>query len=149
MLPKVCIIGAGCSGFTTAKALADRGIPFDCFDMSDQIGGNWVFKNRNGRSACYQSLHIDTSKYRMQFEDLPLQPGCAVLIVNLINRDLNGKYGCVLGLDTSGRYQVSIRGVVAPVLIKRISLYTSGCAFVDTADYDDDYPLDDEYPPDP
>ena len=72
MLPKVCIIGAGCSGFTTAKALADRGIPFDCFDMSDQVGGNWVFKNRNGRSACYQSLHIDTSKYRMQFEDLPI-----------------------------------------------------------------------------
>ncbi|WP_012478223.1 flavin-containing monooxygenase [Comamonas thiooxydans] len=72
MLPKVCIIGAGCSGFTTAKALADRGIPFDCFDMSDQIGGNWVFKNKNGRSACYQSLHIDTSKYRMQFEDLPI-----------------------------------------------------------------------------
>lgn len=72
MLPKVCIIGAGCSGFTTAKALADRGIPFDCFEMSDQIGGNWVFKNKNGRSACYQSLHIDTSKYRMQFEDLPI-----------------------------------------------------------------------------
>ena len=72
MLPKVCIIGAGCSGFTTAKALADRGVPFDCFEMSDQIGGNWVFKNKNGRSACYQSLHIDTSKYRMQFEDLPI-----------------------------------------------------------------------------
>lgn len=72
MSPKVCIIGAGCSGFTTAKALADRGIAFDCFEMSDQIGGNWVFKNRNGRSACYQSLHIDTSKYRMQFEDLPI-----------------------------------------------------------------------------
>jgi cation diffusion facilitator CzcD-associated flavoprotein CzcO len=74
MLPRVCIIGAGCSGFTTAKAFADRGIPFDCFEMSDQIGGNWAFKNKNGRSACYQSLHIDTSKYRMQFEDLPI-PG--------------------------------------------------------------------------
>ena len=72
MSPRVCIIGAGCSGFTTAKALADRGIAFDCFEMSDQVGGNWAFKNRNGRSACYQSLHIDTSKYRMQFEDLPI-----------------------------------------------------------------------------
>ncbi len=69
---KVCIIGAGCSGFTTAKALADRGIAFDCFEMSDQVGGNWAFRNKNGRSACYQSLHIDTSKYRMQFEDLPI-----------------------------------------------------------------------------
>lgn len=72
MPPKVCIVGAGCSGFTTAKALADRNISFDCFEMSDQIGGNWVFRNPNGRSACYQSLHIDTSKYRMQFEDLPI-----------------------------------------------------------------------------
>lgn len=72
MLPRVCIVGAGCSGFTTAKAFADRSIPFDIFEMSDQIGGNWAFKNKNGRSACYQSLHIDTSKYRMQFQDLPI-----------------------------------------------------------------------------
>ena len=71
-LPRSCIIGAGCSGFATAKALKDRGLPFDCFDMSSVIGGNWVYKNPNGRSACYQSLHIDTSKHRMQFEDFPI-----------------------------------------------------------------------------
>jgi cation diffusion facilitator CzcD-associated flavoprotein CzcO len=69
---KYCIIGAGCSGFTTAKALQDRGIPFDCFEMSDRIGGNWAFKNPNGRSACYRSLHIDTSKTRLQFKDYPI-----------------------------------------------------------------------------
>jgi cation diffusion facilitator CzcD-associated flavoprotein CzcO len=40
-LPKVCIVGAGCSGFTTAKRLKDYGIPFDCYEMSDDIGGNW------------------------------------------------------------------------------------------------------------
>ena len=34
-LPKVCIIGAGCSGFTTAKRLKDYGIPFDVFEASD------------------------------------------------------------------------------------------------------------------
>ncbi|MEO0961285.1 MAG: NAD(P)-binding protein, partial [Pseudomonadota bacterium] len=55
-LPKCCIIGAGCSGFTTAKALQDRGIPFDCFEMSDVVGGNWAYKNKNGMSACYESL---------------------------------------------------------------------------------------------
>ncbi len=69
---RCCIVGAGCSGFTTAKALQDRGIDFDCFEMSDQIGGNWVYKNPNGMSACYQSLHIDTSKFRMAFEDYPI-----------------------------------------------------------------------------
>ena len=68
-LPKACIIGAGCSGFTTAKRLRDEGIAFDCFEMSDDIGGNWYYGNPNGHSACYKSLHIDTSKFRLAFED--------------------------------------------------------------------------------
>lgn len=72
--PRVCIIGAGCSGFTTAKRLADYGIPFDVFEASDNIGGNWYFKNPNGMSACYKSLHIDTSKWRLAFEDFPVPP---------------------------------------------------------------------------
>lgn len=70
--PRVCIIGAGCSGFTTAKRLKDYGIPFDVFEASDDIGGNWYFQNPNGMSACYKSLHIDTSKWRMAFEDFPV-----------------------------------------------------------------------------
>jgi cation diffusion facilitator CzcD-associated flavoprotein CzcO len=71
-LPQVCIIGAGCSGFTTAKRLRDYGIPYDCFEMSDDVGGNWYYKNPNGRSAAYESLHIDTSSTRLQFEDYPV-----------------------------------------------------------------------------
>lgn len=71
-MTKTAIIGAGCSGFTTAKRLADHGLDFDVFETSDDIGGNWYFNNPNGMSACYQSLHIDTSKYRLAFEDLPV-----------------------------------------------------------------------------
>jgi cation diffusion facilitator CzcD-associated flavoprotein CzcO len=74
-LPRVCIIGAGCSGFTTAKRLKDHGIPFDVYEASDDIGGNWYFNNPNGMSACYQSLHIDTSKWRLAFEDYPVPAG--------------------------------------------------------------------------
>jgi cation diffusion facilitator CzcD-associated flavoprotein CzcO len=70
--PKVCIIGAGPSGITTAKRLQDHGVPFDCFEASDEVGGNWYYKNPNGMSACYQSLHIDTSKWRLAFEDFPV-----------------------------------------------------------------------------
>ncbi|WP_020499891.1 flavin-containing monooxygenase [Sciscionella marina] len=73
--PAVCIIGAGCSGFTTAKRLHDFGIPFDCFEESDDVGGNWYFGNPNRRSACYESLHIDTSTSRLQFEDYPAGEG--------------------------------------------------------------------------
>ena len=67
--PRVCVVGAGPSGITTAKRLKEFGIPFDCFEASDEVGGNWYFKNPNGMSACYQSLHIDTSKWRLAFED--------------------------------------------------------------------------------
>ncbi|MEV6321303.1 NAD(P)-binding domain-containing protein [Nocardia sp. NPDC051787] len=70
-LPLVCVIGAGPSGITAAKRLQDHGIPFDCYEASDEVGGNWYFKNPNGMSACYQSLHIDTSKFRLAFEDYP------------------------------------------------------------------------------
>lgn len=69
--PRVCIIGAGCSGFTTAKRLQDHGIDFDCFEISDDVGGNWYYQNPNGMSSCYNSLHIDTSTTRLQFEEFP------------------------------------------------------------------------------
>ncbi|MEO0784630.1 MAG: NAD(P)-binding domain-containing protein [Pseudomonadota bacterium] len=72
MPEKVCIIGAGCSGFTMAKRLKDFGVVYDCFEMSDDIGGNWYYNNPNGASSCYQSLHIDTSKWRLAFEDFPV-----------------------------------------------------------------------------
>jgi cation diffusion facilitator CzcD-associated flavoprotein CzcO len=71
-LPTCCIIGAGICGLTTAKALLDRGVPFDWFELSDRIGGVWAFNNPNGRSAAYRSLHIDSSKSRISFEDFPV-----------------------------------------------------------------------------
>ncbi|WP_028478208.1 NAD(P)/FAD-dependent oxidoreductase [Nocardia sp. CNY236] len=71
-LPRVCVIGAGPSGITAAKRLLDHDIPFDCYEASDDVGGTWYFKNPNGMSACYQSLHIDTSKKRLELEDYPV-----------------------------------------------------------------------------
>ena len=71
-LPKACIIGAGPTGFSTAKRLKDYGVPYDCFELSDDIGGTWYYNNPNGLSACYESLHIDTSKWRLAFEDFPV-----------------------------------------------------------------------------
>ncbi|HEX4690748.1 MAG TPA: hypothetical protein VH276_08640, partial [Solirubrobacteraceae bacterium] len=48
------------------------GIPFDCIEKSDQVGGNWVFGNRNGMSSAYRSLHINTSRERMEYSDFPM-----------------------------------------------------------------------------
>ncbi len=69
---RACVIGAGSSGITAAKALADRDIPFDCFEASDKVGGNWVFGNRNGMSSSYSTLHINTSRERMEYADFPM-----------------------------------------------------------------------------
>src|SRR3954471_7364018 len=71
-LPRVCVIGAGSSGIAGAKALKERGIPFDCFELSDRVGGNWVFGNANGVSSAYRDLHINTSRERMEYTDFPM-----------------------------------------------------------------------------
>ncbi|MFJ3639355.1 flavin-containing monooxygenase [Streptomyces sp. NPDC090108] len=70
--PRVCVIGAGSSGIAAAKVLHERGFDFDCFELSDRVGGNWVFGNSNGVSSSYRSLHINTSRSRMQFSDFPM-----------------------------------------------------------------------------
>jgi dimethylaniline monooxygenase (N-oxide forming) len=71
-LARVCVIGAGSSGITAVKALHERGIPFDCFEKSDRVGGNWVFENANGMSAAYRDLFINTSRPRMEYSDFPM-----------------------------------------------------------------------------
>ncbi|CCK24831.1 hypothetical protein BN159_0452 [Streptomyces davaonensis JCM 4913] len=69
---RVCVIGAGSAGIATMKILVERGVDVDCYEMSDQVGGNWVWGNSNGVSAAYNSLHINTSRKRMEFSDFPM-----------------------------------------------------------------------------
>ncbi len=66
------MIGAGSSGIAALKALVERGIPVDCFEKSDRVGGNWVFGNANGMSSIYRSLHSNTSRDRMAYSDFPM-----------------------------------------------------------------------------
>lgn len=70
--PKVCVIGAGSTGITICKALKDADIPFDCYEKGSDLGGNWRFGNDNGMSNIYKSLHINTHRDRMQYEDYPM-----------------------------------------------------------------------------
>ena len=70
--PTAAVIGAGSSGIAAAKALRERGISVTVFETSDRVGGNWVFDNRNGMSAAYRGLHINTSRDRMEFSDYPM-----------------------------------------------------------------------------
>lgn len=69
---RVCVIGAGSSGIAACKVLQDHGIPFDCYEASDRVGGNWAYDNPNQMSSAYKSLFINTSRLRMQYSDYPM-----------------------------------------------------------------------------
>jgi len=69
---RVAIIGAGSSGIAACKVLKQHGVPFNCFEAGDRVGGNWVYGNSNGLSSAYQSLHINTSRPKMQYSDFPM-----------------------------------------------------------------------------
>jgi dimethylaniline monooxygenase (N-oxide forming) len=66
------VIGAGSSGMVALKALVDAGVSTVCFEKGDRVGGNWVFRNSNGMSASYRSLHINTSRERMEYSHFPM-----------------------------------------------------------------------------
>ena len=70
--PKTCVIGAGSSGIVAAKALADAGVPFDCFEASDRVGGLWAIGEGDRKTAAYRSLTINSSRDRMQYADFPM-----------------------------------------------------------------------------
>lgn len=70
--PRICVIGAGSAGIAAVKVLAERGLDVHCYELSDRVGGNWVWGNANGVSAAYKSLHINTSRQRMEFSDFPM-----------------------------------------------------------------------------
>ncbi len=69
---KVCVIGAGSSGIVAAKVIAEHGLDYEVFEKGSGIGGNWRFRNDNGMSASYASLHINTSKEKMAYSDYPM-----------------------------------------------------------------------------
>lgn len=66
----VCIVGAGPSGLTCAKNLADWGIPFQVFERQDDVGGNWYFGSPH--SSVYRSTHMISSKRMTEFTDYPM-----------------------------------------------------------------------------
>jgi len=66
------VIGAGSSGISSCQVLDARGIPFDCFEQGSEVGGNWRYRNDNGMSSAYRSLHINTSRDLMSFATYPM-----------------------------------------------------------------------------
>jgi dimethylaniline monooxygenase (N-oxide forming) len=104
----VCVIGAGVSGLTAVKQLADRGVALDCFEIGSDIGGNWQYDNDSGRSPAYASLHIDTSKERFAYADLDMPRNWPVYLHHTQVLEYLNDYAETFGLreHISPRHQV-------------------------------------------
>lgn len=69
---RVAVVGAGPCGLAATKTLIDAGLDVTCFEMSESIGGHWVYDNPNGRSAAYKSLTTNTTKHMSRFSDFEM-----------------------------------------------------------------------------
>ncbi|MGI9428343.1 MAG: flavin-containing monooxygenase [Bythopirellula sp.] len=67
---RFCILGAGTSGLAVAKNFLQGGIPFDCLEREDDIGGNWNYGKPY--SSVYHSTHLISSKALTEFTDFPM-----------------------------------------------------------------------------
>jgi hypothetical protein len=74
---RIAVIGAGPSGIAAAKECIAQGFGdgLAVFEKSDQVGGNWVFRDQPGHSSVYETTHIISSKYYSEYEDFPFPPG--------------------------------------------------------------------------
>lgn len=67
---RFCILGAGTSGLAVAKNFLQAGIPFDCLERENEIGGNWNYGKPN--SSVYASTHLISSKQLTEYTDFPM-----------------------------------------------------------------------------
>jgi cation diffusion facilitator CzcD-associated flavoprotein CzcO len=67
---RYCVIGAGASGLAVAKNFVQRGIPFDCLEREQEIGGLWNIATPSG--VVYESTHLVSSISSTGYDDLPM-----------------------------------------------------------------------------
>jgi len=67
---RFCVLGAGTSGLAVAKNFLQGGIPFDCLEREDDLGGNWNFGKPH--SSVYASTHLISSKRLTEYTDYPM-----------------------------------------------------------------------------
>lgn len=67
-----CVIGAGPSGLTTLKSFRELGLPVECLEREDDIGGNWYYGS--SASRVFASTRLISSKPMTEFVDYPMPP---------------------------------------------------------------------------
>jgi len=71
---RVCIIGAGPSGLPAIKNISEAGISVVAYDYNSDVGGNWIYNEKESHSSVFETTHIISSKTLSQYEDYPFKP---------------------------------------------------------------------------
>ncbi|MEP0710411.1 MAG: NAD(P)-binding domain-containing protein, partial [Algoriphagus sp.] len=69
MKQKIAVIGAGPSGITALKNLIDQGFNVVAFDRNSEVGGNWIYSEKESHSSVFETTHIISSKTLSQYAD--------------------------------------------------------------------------------
>ena len=62
MEKRVCVIGAGPSGITAIKNIREKGIEVVAYDYNHDVGGNWIYSEKESHSSVFETTHIISSK---------------------------------------------------------------------------------------
>ena len=73
MTKRVCIIGAGPSGLPAIKNISEAGIYVVAYDYNSDVGGNWIYNEKDSHSSVFETTHIISSKTLSQYEDYPFK----------------------------------------------------------------------------
>lgn len=77
MKKTVCVIGAGPSGIAAIKNIREKGIAVQAYDYNHEVGGNWIYNEKESHSSVFETTHIISSKTLSQYEDFPFDPKVA------------------------------------------------------------------------
>lgn len=67
---KLALLGAGPMGLAMARNLRRFHLPFDAFELHDEVGGLWNIDNPH--STMYESAHLISSKRMTEFTEFPM-----------------------------------------------------------------------------
>lgn len=106
---RFCIIGAGTSGLAVAKNFLAAGIPFDCLEREDTLGGNWCYGKP--ASSVYRSTHLISSKRLTEYTDYPMPEEYPEYPHHTLVLDYLQGYAEHFGLEQHIEYETPVRRV--------------------------------------